>query len=146
MRDSRLLIVLGAAVVAVVLFIVFRRSGDDDESAQPPPPPAITTDTTATDTAEPPPPAAPVTRIEIAVRGGKPVGGIRRVTVDRGRRVVLIVTSDIADEVHVHGYDLQRDVGPGKPVRLAFAANLPGGFEVELEEHQLPIADLSVQP
>jgi hypothetical protein len=46
----------------------------------------------------------------------------------------------------VHGYDLMGDVAPGKPVTIAFKATAPGRFEVELEEHSLPIAELEVSP
>ena len=79
-------------------------------------------------------------------RDGAPVGGIRRVTVARGRRIVLVVTSDVADHVHVHGYDIFRDVAPGAPARLAFRATLPGRFEAEMEDRAVQIVDLRVNP
>ena len=65
---------------------------------------------------------------------------------DKGDRVVFVVTSDVADEVHVHGYDLSRDVGAGRPARIAFRATIPGRFEVELEDRRVPIAELTVTP
>jgi len=55
------------------------------------------------------------------------------------------VTADRADEVHVHGYDRMVDVEPGKPAVLEFTANLPGVFEVELEEASLKLVELQVQ-
>jgi hypothetical protein len=84
--------------------------------------------------------------VPIAVRGGVPVGGIRRVTVARNRQVVLIVSSDVADHVHLHTYDIMRDVAPGSPARLAFKATIPGRFEAELEDAGLQIADITVNP
>ena len=105
-----------------------------------------TTDTTTTEsttTEATPPPAGP-TEIRIVVVNGAPKGGIVREKVDKGERVVLIVRSDVTDHVHLHGYDIMRDVAPGKPARLPFKATIPGRFEVELEDRGVPIADITV--
>lgn len=60
--------------------------------------------------------------------------------------MTLIVSADVADEVHVHGYDLMADVAPGSPARISFEASVPGRFEVELESRALQIAELRVGP
>jgi hypothetical protein len=83
--------------------------------------------------------------IMITVKGGKPVGGITRVTVPKGEAVDLIVQSDVADEVHVHGYDLHKDVKPGGAVAITFKANITGVFEAELENRKLQILELTVK-
>jgi hypothetical protein len=147
---NRLLIAAAGIVVAVVLFLVFRPDGNDDSASPPPPPNPPTTPTTVA-TQPPPPPTTPkpkpaVVRVAIVVLGGKPVGGIRRVTVAKNRQVVLIVRADVSDHIHLHGYDVMRDVAPGKPARLAFRATIPGRFEVELEDRKLQIADITVNP
>ena len=55
--------------------------------------------------------------------------------------------SDVADEVHVHGYDLMADVAPGQAgARSQFTANLTGRFEIELEDRGKQIAQLTVLP
>ena len=77
---------------------------------------------------------------------GAPKGGIVRATVDQGDRVVLVVPSDVADEVHLHGYDVLRDVAAGGTARIAFRATIPGRFEVELEDRGVQIADITVEP
>jgi hypothetical protein len=64
--------------------------------------------------------------------------------VNKGDRVLLVVKSDVADEIHLHGYDLSRDVMAGGTARLPFTATLPGRFEVELESRGVQIADLTV--
>ena len=74
-----------------------------------------------------------VQTITVDVAGGAPVGGVQRVEVDLGSVVALMVTSDIAEEVHVHGYDILRAVSEGHPAHFAFNAEIPGVFEVELE-------------
>jgi hypothetical protein len=146
---SRVLIAAAGIAVAVVLFLVLRP--DDDEAANPTPPPSPATTPTTVSTQPPPPPTSPqptpaTVQVPIVVRGGTPVGGIRRVTVAKNRRMVLFVRSDVADHVHLHGYDVMRDVGPGAPARLRFRATIPGRFEVELEDAGLQIADITVKP
>ena len=124
---TRLLVVVAAVVAAVVLFILLRPGGDDDNattttSTQPSPPPS----STATEPPPPPPPQPPaVTVVSVRVEGGAPVGGIRRATVSQGRRVAIVVRSDVSDEIHVHGYDLSQGVAPGAPARIRFIADVP---------------------
>ena len=71
--------------------------------------------------------------IVVEAVNGAPEGGVRRVEVDLGSVVALMVTSDIAEEVHVHGYDILRAVSEGHPAHFAFTADIPGVFEVEFE-------------
>jgi len=99
--------------------------------------------TTTTETA---PPVETPTELRIVVVNGAPEGGIVRKTVEKGDRVVLVVKSDVADEVHLHGYDISRDVAAGGTARIAFRATIPGRFEVELEDRGVQIADLTVGP
>jgi hypothetical protein len=139
---NRLLIVGIALAVAAGLYLVFRPDDTDEPTATPPPPTTETT-TTVTTTAAPPPP--PPAQVRIVVRGGLPVGGPRRVTVAQGRRVILNVTSDVSDHVHLHGYDLMQDVGPEMPARIAFRATRPGTVEAELEDRGVQIARITAQ-
>ena len=88
--------------------------------------------------------AAPVT-IRVLIKGGKPVGGIQRATVKKGQNVAIVVHSDVADEVHVHGYDLHKDVDAGGTVRIAFPATITGVFEAELEARKLQIIEFTVE-
>jgi ABC-type glycerol-3-phosphate transport system substrate-binding protein len=83
--------------------------------------------------------------IEVTVVGGKPQGGVRREQVKTGETLVLRVTADVADEVHLHGYDKSADVAPGKPAEIRFTADIPGVFEVELEQHKQKLIELEVR-
>ncbi len=74
-----------------------------------------------------------VQTITVDVAGGAPEGGVHRVEAELGSVVALMVTSDIAEEVHVHGYDILRGVSEGNPAHFAFTASIPGVFEVEFE-------------
>jgi hypothetical protein len=136
-------VVIGVAAVAIVvaLFFVFRPS-DEGESTG-----GTTTSATTSSTATPPPPSPPpAARVQIVVEGGRPVGGVRSVTVAKNRRVVLVVTSDISEEVHLHGYNVARDVAPGEPARIPFRATIVGTVEVELEHSGVPLARITTKP
>jgi heme/copper-type cytochrome/quinol oxidase subunit 2 len=63
-----------------------------------------------------------------------------------GDQVEITVLTDVADEIHIHGYDLRYDAEPGVPVEISFEAEAPGVFEVELEASHLPLFDLEVTP
>ena len=105
---------------------------------------SVTTEETSPWTGAEPPPGPTVVRVDVV--DGAPKGGIVRETVEKDARVLLVVASDVADEVHLHGYDISREVTAGGTVRMRFRATLPGRFEVELEERGVPIADLTVEP
>jgi len=140
-----LLIAAAGIVLAVVLFLVLRPDGGDDSASPPPPPNPPTTPTTVSTQPAPPPTPPAIVQIPIVAQGGKPVGGIKRVTVAKDRVVVLVVRSDVADEVHLHGYNVMRDVEPGTPARLRFRATILGQFEAELEQRGLQIANITVR-
>jgi hypothetical protein len=129
-----------------VLFVVLA-GGDDDSGSTgttPTQPASGATVTTGQGQAEsrPKKPATP----RIAVVGGKPRGGVERLSYQSGDRIQFTVTSDVADEVHVHGYDVSKDVPAGGTVRFSFPARIEGVFEVELEGRGRQIAELRVSP
>jgi copper(I)-binding protein len=98
-----------------------------------------TTTTTTTDADKP-------TEVKVVVVDGAPQGGIVRATVNKDDQVVLVVTSDVADEIHLHGYDKAKDVAAGGTIRIPFKATIPGRFEAELESRGVQIAEISVEP
>lgn len=81
---------------------------------------------------------------EVAVANGAVVDGVERISIEVGETVALRVTSDVADTVHVHGYDLHASVAPDEPAVVRFTADIPGVFEVELEQRSLLIVELEV--
>ena len=106
---------------------------------------ATTTTTAATTTTATTTEAAGPVTITVVVKGGKPVGGIQRATAKKGQKVAIVVHSDVADEVHVHGYDLHKDVTAGGTVRIVFPATITGVFEAELESRKLQIVEFTVK-
>jgi hypothetical protein len=75
--------------------------------------------------------AAPTT-ITVEYASGRVSGDTGRVSVDAGAPVTITITSDVADEAHLHGYDLETELTPGEPAELRFDATVPGVFELEL--------------
>ncbi len=82
----------------------------------------------------------------IVVRGGEPVGGVAELSFDAGETVRFRVSSDVADELHLHGYDISKPVAAGGSATFEFPADIEGIFELELEERAVPLAELQVNP
>ena len=82
--------------------------------------------------------------IEVNIVGGDVQGGVRREKVARDAEVTIRVTSDVADELHVHTYDLKVDLVAGRAADLTFLARIPGVFEVELEDRGKKVLELEV--
>jgi hypothetical protein len=142
---NKVVLGLAGAAILVGLFFVLRPGDDEDDEAAPLPPPTTNATTTTRRTTTTAKPAGPTT-VRIVFRRGRVVGGLRRARLERGELAVLVVRADVSDHVHLHGYDVIRDVSPGRPVRLRFRASIPGRFDVELEDRHLQIAQLEVRP
>ena len=103
--------------------------------------------TTAAPTTIVPPPttAAPPegTFIDLEVTDGRLEGGARREAARLGEEVTIRVSGDSADHVHIHGYDLFLHLTEGAG-ELVFTADIPGVFEIELEEAGVTLVQLEV--
>src|SRR3954454_1395693 len=97
---GRIAALVAVIVIAVVAFVVLKP--DDKKTTSQ----SVST-TNAAPTTQP---AAPV---QVNVKGGKPVGGIKEIDASKGDRVQFVVHSDVSDEIHVHGYDFMKDVKAG---------------------------------
>lgn len=138
--DFRKVALIAASLgLLVSLFVALR---PDDEPAAPATTARVTTaiETHAATTA--PPPGAD---LELEIRAGTPVGGVRRVTVEPGP-VSISVISDTAGELHVHGYDLRFPIAASGTQEVSFEATAPGIFEIELEGSHAVLAQLEVRP
>jgi hypothetical protein len=104
---------------------------------------ATTTAESATTTAEGS--AAEAQRqIEVEYAHGQVSGDTGRVAVPAGAAVTITITSDVADEAHLHGYDLETELTPGEPARLQFDATISGVFELELHDAGTQLLTLQV--
>jgi heme/copper-type cytochrome/quinol oxidase subunit 2 len=127
-RNQRIGLIVAAVAVAVLAFVIASPGGDDDGGSAAESTPATGTGG-QTNTEAPAPPAPEVARIQI--RGGKVVGGPPEIHAKKDDTVVIVVSADAPDEVHLHGYDIEKEVQPGQAVRFQFTANLEGEFEIE---------------
>jgi hypothetical protein len=135
-----------ALLVAAVLLLTLAGCAGTDSAADPTGgSSSATTSSPAADGATATPAAtAAGRRIEVQVAGGQVSGDTGRVPVAAGEHVTLVITSDVADEVHLHGYDLAAELSPGQPAELAFDATIPGVFEAELHEAGTQLLSLQV--
>jgi FtsP/CotA-like multicopper oxidase with cupredoxin domain len=136
---------IGAALVVAALAIVLL-GGDDDEDTTPTTTsqPTLSQEPTASVPAPKPKPEPEFEAIRVV--NGEPQGGVKGLAVDKGDTVRLEVRSDTPAEVHVHGYELKKDVEAGGSVRFQFKADIEGVFEIELEETHTQVAELTVEP
>ena len=141
-RNRRsLVLLLAAAALAVTGFLV-ARPGDDTTTSSTTTP--ATTTKGSTTTSSTPTTLADATVIHLV--NGQPVGGKRKISVKKGDTIRLKVTSDVPGAIHVHGFDLEQEAGPGKPASFTFKANIEGRFEVESHASNAQIAEISVNP
>ena len=119
-------------------------SGDDDSAEG-----ATTTSPSATtgDSASSGPATGTEQAVEIsvAVTDGKVEPEPRRVEVAKDSQVRLIVTSDVDDELHVHGYEVEAELEAGRPTTVELVADQTGIFEVETHESELELLQLEVR-
>ena len=73
----------------------------------------------------------PADNFQLKIKGGKPVGGVQDFKVKKGDKVTIVVSADAHDDIHLHGYDIEKPVEPGTPATFRFTANIEGIFEIE---------------
>lgn len=84
-------------------------------------------------------------QVRIAIARGQVSPPSGWVEIKKGQPVAITVTSDVADEMHVHGYDVEAELLAGKPVTLRFTADMTGVFQVETHENKLVLTQLAVK-
>jgi hypothetical protein len=145
-RNQRLTFLGIAAVIAVVAVVVFAVGGSDEDSGTP------AAQQTATPTATPSADDGESTPTATPTATPKPqppllqAGKVAKLRVTQGETVRFRVRSDEAEEVHVHGYDLMKDLEPGQTATMSFKASITGIFEIEFEQSAEQIAELRVDP
>jgi FtsP/CotA-like multicopper oxidase with cupredoxin domain len=144
---QRIVLLAIAAVVLVGGILLASSSGDDGGEEQTLEKPEVAETTTFEAEAEPAP-AAPAPRVEtIRMRGRAPVGEPQTLRYERGDTIRLRFTSDVAEEVHIHGFDEYVQVPAGGRAKTArFAADLEGIFEVESHGSGELLAELEIRP
>ena len=136
-----------AAVIAIVAVVVLA-GGDDEpadsgEQAAATATPSATAEPqeaepheTATPTPEPTPKPPPLLR----------AGRVTKLEATEGETVRFRVRSATNEEIHVHAYDITRDIPAGKTVNVAFKATITGIVEIEFHGSGEEIGELTVEP
>lgn len=89
-------------------------------------------------------PASAIVEIRVVIKNHKvePRSSVHKVPL--GKTIRLVVTSDKADEIHVHGYNKEAEVAAGASVTIQFKADQSGQFEVETHKSNLQLLKLQV--
>jgi hypothetical protein len=148
-RGQRLGFLAIAAVIAIVAVVILGSSGGDDEqdttaattptAAQSPAEQQEASPVEADTTPEPTPTPRPKPPLLTADNPGE-------LEFKEGDTIRFRVRSATADHVHVHGYDLMRDVPAGGTITMSFKATITGIFEIELEDSGRQLGSLKVEP
>jgi heme/copper-type cytochrome/quinol oxidase subunit 2 len=93
---------------------------------------------------EPNPAKEPVT-VTVAITDGRVTPKPSRLKVPLGSMVELQVTSDVDDELHVHGFDVEKPLEAGVTTTLELLADEAGLYEVETHETELELVQLEVR-
>jgi hypothetical protein len=145
MNARTALVGTGLVVAAIVLLIVLS-GGEDDNNDTTTSGNAVEKEAKGSSGGNPEADAKKPQVPTIVVREGEPVGGVQTLEYSAGEEIRFRVSSDAAEEIHVHGYDIAKDVPAGGTVTFAFPAKIDGRFEVELESRATQIAELEVNP
>ena len=144
-RNQRLTFLGIAAVIAVIAIAVLAFGGSDDTSDQAAstpngtPTPTETASAEATETPTPAPAKTPQPPLLQA-------GSVKKLEYKEGDTVTFRVRNDAPEEVHVHGYDIKKELEPNKTETVTFKADITGIFEIELEGSATQLAELRVDP
>ena len=145
---ARLSFLAIAIVILVVAFVALRPSSDDPETTADAPTatPTLTETATPGETSTPTPTETPTPKPTVdpgpLLTGSKVV----KMRYDKGETVRFRVRSPEDEEVHVHGYDIKKDVKAGQTTPMSFKATIDGIFEIEFEHSAKQIAELRVDP
>jgi hypothetical protein len=132
---ARVAVLVGAVAVVVVLFVVLNGGGDNSST---------TSSTAATNQSGKLSASAPT----ITYKNGEVQGGVQTLSYTHGDQIQFRVESDVPVDAHLHGYNVELPVTPGKPTDFNVAADLEGVFDLELHlpDGELQVAVIKVNP
>ena len=132
-----------AALIAVVAVVVLADSSEDDSepsqtaaTATATPTPTESAPASAEETPTPTPTPKPLPLLQS--------GKVTELEFTEGETIRFRVRSQEPEEIHVHCYDITRDVPAGRTVTVSFKASITGICEVEFHNSGEPIGELKV--
>jgi hypothetical protein len=83
---------------------------------------------------------------EITITGREVTPAPEQVPLAPGEVLRLVVTSDVPNELHVHGLgDVETELVPGRPTTVELVGTEPGVYEVETHSPQLQLLQVAVR-
>jgi len=83
--------------------------------------------------------------IEVTVEGSKVTPAPTTVDLGVGEKLTLTVTSDHADQLHIHGFEVEQDLVAGQPTTVTVTGDQPGVYEVETHHPELRLMKIAVR-
>ena len=132
------------ALATLVLLVGCGGSGGEDAETQPS---RQSTTTSPSPKATPTAPKAQTPAVTVTIANGKVTPKAKKIGAKVGEPVRLLVTSDIADELHVHSDPAQSfEIKPAANQQFEVTVKVPGQVEIEAEELGVHIVTLVVRP
>lgn len=145
-RNQRVGVIAAAAVLIGAAFVLLRPTEEADGPDAPPAPAAQSEAAPSTRMqraeAKPRPPRVE----EVRIRDGRAAEGARTLSFRSGETARIDFTTNAPSEIHLHGYDIERRVTPGKTTKVRFRADIEGIFELEDHDSGQELASVKVSP
>jgi FlaG/FlaF family flagellin (archaellin) len=124
MQSNRVRIIAGMLVVAVAVLLFIVLGGGSSSNNE-----------------------SPSGKVEVInIKDGKPLGGIKQLSYNKGNVMRIRVNARPGDEVHLHGYNVLKTAPSAGSVTFTVPARIEGVFEMELEKTPTQIANIKVNP
>ena len=124
-RSQRIGLLAAAVVVAVAAFVIAQSGGDSNDNAEP-----ATSGGSGTQSTQSSQPAQPQA-FRINVKGGVVDGDTQTFTVKKNDIVRIVVSSDAPDQIHLHGYDIEKEADAGQAGPLRVQGERRGRLQLE---------------
>ncbi|MBY4207271.1 hypothetical protein HQO44_12440 [Rhodococcus fascians] len=130
--------IIGCAAVALVAGCGSSSGGTSPSTAEPVP----STDSAASVSAQP-----DTLQMNLSIDGGTVEPTNQRLDASVGQSISMSITSDVADELHVHSVPEHTfEIEPGKDQLFTFTVDVPGQVDIELHHSDRTVATLVVRP
>jgi plastocyanin len=86
-----------------------------------------------------------IRRIDITVTGKQVTPTPAVVNIAVGESLTIAVTSDHNDQLHAHGFNIEKDIKAGQPLVITVKGGQTGVYEIELHHPALRILQVAVR-
>jgi plastocyanin len=83
--------------------------------------------------------------VSVTVTGKQVTPAPSTINLAVGETLTLTVTSDHADELHIHGFEIEKTLEAGKPLSVTVTGSQPGLYDVETHHPELRLLQIAVR-